>query len=82
MWAIVWNRNIAIDIGEWPICGGGRLESFLLNIIYTYAYIYIYIYIYVCVCMYIYICMHIYTPTCIHEYIFMHIQTFRLFVVL
>ena len=27
-WAIVWDRNKAIDIGEWSICGGGQLERF------------------------------------------------------
>ena len=25
---IVWDPNKAIDIGEWSICGGGRLERF------------------------------------------------------
>ena len=25
-WAIVWDRNKGIDIGEWSICGGGLLE--------------------------------------------------------
>ena len=27
-WAIAWDRNKAIDIGEWSICGVGRLERF------------------------------------------------------
>ena len=27
-WAIVWQSNKAIDIGEWSICGGGRFERF------------------------------------------------------
>ena len=26
--AILWGRNKAIDMGEWSICGGGRLERF------------------------------------------------------
>ena len=31
-WVIVWDSNAAIDIEEWSICGGGRLdlERFLL----------------------------------------------------
>ena len=28
IWAIVWCPNNVIDIGEWSICGGGRLERF------------------------------------------------------
>ena len=27
-WAIVWDQNKAIDVGEWSICGGGWLERF------------------------------------------------------
>ena len=26
--AIVWDGNKAVDIGEWAVCGGGRLERF------------------------------------------------------
>ena len=26
--AIIWDTNKAIDVGEWPICGGGQLERF------------------------------------------------------
>ena len=26
VWAIIWDANKAIDIGEWLICGGGGLE--------------------------------------------------------
>ena len=25
---IIWNPNEAVDIGEWSICGGGRLGRF------------------------------------------------------
>ena len=28
VWAIVWDPNKAIDIGEWLICGGGQLERY------------------------------------------------------
>ena len=28
MWAIVWDQNKVIDIGEWSVYGGGRLERF------------------------------------------------------
>ena len=28
VWAIVWDRNKAIDIGKWSIFGSGRLERF------------------------------------------------------
>ena len=28
VWAIVWDRNIEIDIGKWTICEGGQLERF------------------------------------------------------
>ena len=38
VWVIIWDPNQATDIGEWAICGGGRLERiscmkilFLLN---------------------------------------------------
>ena len=34
------NPNKAIDVEEWPICGGGWLEK--LYCIYIYIYIYIY----------------------------------------
>ena len=27
-WAIIWDSNKGIDIGEWSICGGDRLERF------------------------------------------------------
>ena len=30
LWLIVWDRNKAIDIAKWSICGGGRLERFVL----------------------------------------------------
>ena len=26
VWGMVWDSSKAIDIGEWLICGGGRLE--------------------------------------------------------
>ena len=40
------NRLKAVDIGEWSICGGGRLETFYCMYIYIYIqYVYsIYIY--------------------------------------
>ena len=25
-WAIVWDPNKVINIGEWAICGGGQIE--------------------------------------------------------
>ena len=28
IWAIIWDPNKVSDIGEWSICGGGRLERF------------------------------------------------------
>ena len=28
VWAIAWDPNKSIDVGEWWICGGGRLERF------------------------------------------------------
>ena len=27
-WVIFWDPNKAINVGEWPICGGGRVERF------------------------------------------------------
>ena len=47
VWLIVWDRNKTIDIGEWSICEGGRLESFYC------IYIYLHIYIYISIAMYI-----------------------------
>ena len=29
---VIWNPNKAIDIEQWLICGGGRLERFLTYI--------------------------------------------------
>ena len=28
LWAIVWDPNKVINIGEWVMCGGGWLERF------------------------------------------------------
>ena len=28
VWEMVWDRNKAIDMEQWSICGGGRLERF------------------------------------------------------
>ena len=28
VWVILWDPNKTIDIGEWSICGAGRLERF------------------------------------------------------
>ena len=28
-WAIIWDQNKTVATGEWSICGGGRLESFI-----------------------------------------------------
>ena len=54
-----------IDIGEWSICGGGRLERFYC-IYYMYIY-YMYMY-YMCICMCIlYVCIYIH----IYIYIFL-----------
>ena len=39
LFAIVWDRNKAIGIEEWSICGGGRLGRF--HCVYIYIYIYI-----------------------------------------
>ena len=30
VWAIVWDPNKVIDIGEWSLCGGGQLYLVLL----------------------------------------------------
>ena len=46
VWAIVWDRQKTIDIREWSIWGGCRIER-----LYS-------VYIYV----YIYICIHIFPP--------------------
>ena len=27
-WVIVWDPNTAINLGEWAICGGGKLQRF------------------------------------------------------
>ena len=45
VWAIVWDRNEAIDIGKLSICGGGYLERFYCIYILKPVYVYIYIYI-------------------------------------
>ena len=46
-WAIVWDPNKVVDIGEWSICGGGWLERFY----------FLYMCVCVCVCVYIYMCV-------------------------
>ena len=51
IWAIVWNRNKAIDVRKWSNCEGSRLRRFYCMCIYKYicsqllpcVYIYIYI---------------------------------------
>ena len=51
---IVRDLNKAIDIGEWSISGGDRLERFYCISIYT-IYIYIYSFIYIYSSMYLYV---------------------------
>ena len=36
-WVVVWDPDKAIDIGEWSICGGGRLERIYCKYIYIYS---------------------------------------------
>ena len=31
VWVISWDPNEVIDIGEWLICGGGRLERYYIG---------------------------------------------------
>ena len=35
VWAILWDPNKAINIGEWSTCGGGHLERFYCTCIYS-----------------------------------------------
>ena len=36
VWVVVWDSNKVIDIGEWSICGGGRLERFYCMFTHTH----------------------------------------------
>ena len=38
-----WERNKAIDIWQWSVCGGDRLERFYCTCIYVYIYMYMYV---------------------------------------
>ena len=68
---VIWDRNKAIDIEDWSICGGGQLERFdymhLCISVYNVNTINIYIYIHVYKCTYVYINMHLF-----HEYVFLN----------
>ena len=55
VWAIIWDPNKAIDIGEWLICVGGRLKMLYCMYIYMHTDIYIYIYMYTYIHIYTYI---------------------------
>ena len=54
VWVIVWDPNKAIDIKDWSVCGGSRLE-YNTFVICIYHYISHYIFIYISVGIYIYI---------------------------
>ena len=40
VWVIAWDPNKVIDIGQWSICGGGRLERLTVNMCILYHIIY------------------------------------------
>ena len=37
IWMVIWDPNKAIDIGEWSICGGGRLQRFCCKYMPVYG---------------------------------------------
>ena len=39
LWAIVWDPNNVMDVREWSICGGGRLERLYSSSIYIATHI-------------------------------------------